>query len=262
MSDGTTGQDASGAEQGLPAAAQPTQAQSITPDPEGNVARAPATPGPIRKILTVIGDVLKSVIPGGRDLVEKYGLGVFAGFLLGLIVGGIILREWEWGRKIVLPAPEVERPVTPVAGEKREKLDSIKFSLAESQPRFLLDYENLFGRFGEGQRAEGTTENPPLGVVDYVFTKSVQAFTFKLRPRFGNSEINARVFHQLTTGDAKNPRIIYEPIFPEHGSSTEGFTYKVGECNANDKLLMILLVSPPQPGVTKFTDYFDVSLIE
>jgi hypothetical protein len=260
MSDGKTGKDLLRVEQGSSAATGPTQlapAPSTPLEPKGPYSTAPAKRGPIRTILTVVGDVFKGLIPGVKDLVEKYGLGVFAGFLLGLVIGIIILREWEWSRNILLPPSSKT-----VELGKREKLSGINFSRAESPPPFLSDYEKLFGYFAESQRPTATLENPPVGVVNYVFSKPVQAFAFRLRPRIHNSEINVRVFRELTYGDSNSSRTIYEPVRPQSGSPREGFTFRVQECNANERLFMVLLVVPRQPGITNFTDYFDVSVIE
>jgi hypothetical protein len=232
---------------------------------EAAVKTATANTSWRKKMTGAIGDVFKALIPERvAKLGDKHGPGLFAGFLLGLFIGipGCIatLIKAESLRNILFPAPAAATSrATSTAEEPRDKLSTITFSRVESVPPFLSDYEKLFGEFAESKRPSGTLENPPVGVVNYVCTKAVNPFVFSLQPLFKESEINVRVFREFKISES---RTIYEPLVPQNGSSAKGFTFRVNQCNANDRLLMVLLVSPRQQGINSFTDYFKVSLIE
>ena len=238
--------------------------QGPPPQPETPQPLAVQTSSPDQKG-SMIGDIVSTIIPERvAKLGDKYGRSLFVGFILGLILGGSvavgILANSESLRALIMPAPQPTKSPPIVEEVKRERLTDLTFSIVDSPESFLRDYETLLGGFGESKDIAGTVEHSPVGVVYYQFVKHVQPFTFKLWPRFTGSDIDARVFHEMTLTHPAGTRITYEPIFSQDGSPTTGFRYKVSECNPQDKLFVVVLVNPRKPDVNKFTDYFDVKV--
>lgn len=215
-----------------------------------------------KKWWTAAGDAFKAFVPERvKDLGDKYGPALFVGFCVGLIIGiglgvGALIKSDTLRMLLVSAAPNAT-PTSSSDNVEREEVTDITFSLTDTRPNFLKDYESLLNSFGEANKPGGMIDNPPMGTVVREFAKATQEFKFRLTPHSKSWQIYARLFRQTKLDD----RDIYEPLIPLE-SSTMMIRFKVGECRTGDKLYMVVLAVPPlqHDKASQLTGYFDTQL--
>jgi hypothetical protein len=214
-----------------------------------------------RKTLrAAVGDTIKALMPEKVvKLADDYGPALLVGFCLGLVFGTVFavgsLIGSESLRAVLLPPPSKDASsVNADPTIKREKPANIIFSETDTTSLFLQDYEKLLGNVSDSLKQPGS----PLHAVVHDLSKPTQEFNFRMGPRQDGSLIFARLFRRTMVGE----REIFEPLSPLSGSSQTAIRFKVPECDAGDKLFMVVLVIPsPEPNeVNYFTEYFYTEL--
>ncbi len=226
---------------------------------KSNVASAPAR----RRMSAALGDAIKNLMPDRViKLEDKYGPAIFVGFCLGLVAGVIFavgaLMKSDWLRAALLPPSATSSPTPQPGTVEKEKLLEIEFSPDSEAPVFLADYVRLLSGYGVAGKPTGMTDDPPLGIVVREFPKPTLGFGFSVQPRLNNWRINARLFRQTKV----EGRVTYEPILP-HESLPGVIKFKVGDCNAGERLLMVVLVIPQSAQTLSggaIKDYFSTQL--